>query len=291
MFVLRHNAPNAGQAGYADAVALWQQFLIDRGLDRPVVGGTQRELTADRDFGAITDQATKDFQAANGLEADGEVGEGTYKAAIKLGFVPGPEPEAAADTGMTDQIALLKAAFTEFAVTNPMERAGIAAINLGESGMRPRTEGGWSGTSNDRIRTVFGSRVADLSDEELDRIKASDEDFFNLVYGGAFGRANLGNTEPGDGFKYRGRGLNQLTGRGNYARYGKLLKNVDLIGNPDLANDPATAARISVVYMKDRIKSGSSWEAMKRAVGNAVASTEAVKDAAFAKFQADGTFV
>jgi predicted chitinase len=290
MLVLRRNASNQGQAGYADAVALWQQFLIARGLDRPVVGGTRRALTVDRDFGAITDQATKDFQAANGLEADGKVGEGTYNAAIELGFVPGPTPKEAADTGTTDQIALLKAAFAEFGVTDPVERAGIAAINLGESGMKPRTEGGWSGTSNDRIRAVFGSRVADLSADELNRIKASDEDFFDLVYGGAFGQANLGNTEAGDGFKYRGRGLNQLTGRGNYARYGNLLKDVDLIGNPDLANDPATAARISVVYMKDRIKPGSNWEAMKRAVGNAVASTEAVKDAAFAKFQADGTF-
>ena len=288
MIELRQNASNAGQPGYADAVALWQGFLIARGLDRPVVGGVTEALTVDRVFGVITAQSTKDFQAANGLEADGIVGDGTYRMAMTLGFVPAaPTP---ADTGMAAQIALLKAAFIEFGVTNPIERAGIAAINLGESGMMPRTESGWGGTSNVRIREIFGSRVADLSDDELDRIKASNEDFFNLVYGGAFGRAQLGNTEPGDGYKYRGRGLNQLTGRGNYARYGALLKNVDLVADPDMANDPATAARISVVYMKDRIHSGSTWEAMKRAVGNEVASTEAVKDVAFAKFQTDNTF-
>ena len=287
MITLRENAPNRGQPGYADAVALWQQFLIARGLDRPEVDGEQKQLTVDRDFGGITAQATKDFQASAGLEPDGEVGEGTYKAAMALGFVP---PAAPAGGDLEAQKALLRAAFDEFGVTDPVERAGIAAINLGESGMRPRTEGGWSGTSNSRIKAVFGSRVANLSDDELDGIKASDEDFFNLVYGGAFGRANLGNTEPGDGFKYRGRGLNQLTGRGNYARYGKLLKNVDLIADPDLANDPATAARISVAYMKDRIKPGSSWEDMKRAVGNAVPSTEAVKDQAFAELQASGEF-
>ena len=284
MFVLRQNAPNEGQAGYADAVALWQQFLIARGLDRPVVDGTEQQLTADRDFGGATAQATKDFQAASGLEPDGVVGDDTCKAAMVLGFVP------PAGTSLDAQKALLRAAFVEFGVTDPVVRAGVAAINLGESGMRPRTEGGWSGTPNDRIRAVFGSRVADLSDDELDGIKASDEDFFNLVYGGAFGAKNLGNTQPGDGFKFRGRGLNQLTGRGNYERYGKLLKNVDLIGDPDLANDPAIAARISVVYMKDRIKPGSNWEAMKRAVGNEVASTEAVKDRAFAAFQASGEF-
>ena len=290
MIELRQNASNAGQPGYADAVALWQGFLIARGLDRPVVGGVTKALTVDRDFGAITAQSTKDFQAANGLEADGIVGDGTYRMAMTLGFVPAAAPPASAATGMAAQIALLKAAFIEFGVTNPIERAGIAAINLGESGMMPRTESGWGGTSNSRIREIFGSRVAGLSDDELDRTKASDEDFFNLVYGGAFGRAQLGNTEAGDGFKYRGRGLNQLTGRGNYARYGALLKNVDLIADPDLANDPATAARISVVYMKDRIKSGSTWEAMKRAVGNEVASTEAVKNVAFAKFQTVNTF-
>jgi putative chitinase len=188
-----------------------------------------------------------------------------------------------------DQIALLKAAFDEFGITDPTERAGIAAICLGESGMRPQTEMGWAHTSNDRIRQVFGSRVASLSDAALNSIKASDEAFFNLVYGGVFGMSQLGNTQPGDGYKYRGRGLNQLTGRGNYARYGKLL-GVDLIGNPELANDPATAAKIAVVYMKGRISRGADWEAMKRAVGNAVASTEAVKDAAFARFVADGTF-
>lgn len=270
MIVLSPNARNADRAGYADAVAIWQQFL---------------NLTVDRDFGAITAEATRAFQAANGLEPDGVVGAETYKAAMSRGFVPAP-----ADAGMAAQIALLKAAFAEFGVTDPIQRAGIAAIDLGESGMKPQTESGWGGTSNARIRSVFGSRVSTLSDEELDRIKASDEDFFNHVYGGAFGRAQLGNTHPGDGYKYRGRGVNQLTGRGNYARYGTLLKNVDLIGNPELANDPATAARISVVYMRDRIARGSSWEAMKRAVGNAVASTEAVKNDAFARFQADATF-
>ena len=181
------------------------------------------------------------------------------------------------------QLAAMKAAFEEFAVTNPRVRAAIVAINLGESGMKPRTELGYSNTSNARIRSIFAGRVANLSDDDLARIKASDELFFNLVYGGAFGRRELGNTEVGDGFKYRGRGLNQLTGRANYAHYTTVLKDVDLIAEPDKANDLATAARISVAYMKDKMHPGATWEAMKRAVGTAVASTEAVKDAAFAR--------
>lgn len=58
----------------------------------------------------------------------------------------------------------------------------------------------------------------------------------------------LGNTEVGDGFKYRGRGFVQLTGRDNYRRVGKLI-GVDLISSPDLALVPSTAARILVEGM------------------------------------------
>ena len=47
------------------------------------------------------------------------------------------------------------------------------------------------------------------------------------------GRADLGNTQPGDGPLYKGRGFIQLTGRANYSLYGLSL-GVDLIGDPDL---------------------------------------------------------
>jgi putative chitinase len=60
------------------------------------------------------------------------------------------------------------------------------------------------------------------------------------------GRAELGNTQPGDGYRFRGRGLIQLTGRANYAKYGAQLgrdltsgSNPDLVAQPDLAVDAA----------------------------------------------------
>jgi len=56
----------------------------------------------------------------------------------------------------------------------------------------------------------------------------------------------LGNVKPGDGYLYRGRGYVQLTGRANYVRAGKLL-GIDLAGNPDLALEPSTAARILIL--------------------------------------------
>jgi len=59
------------------------------------------------------------------------------------------------------------------------------------------------------------------------------------------GRADLGNTQRGDGVKYKGAGYVQITGRNNYAKYSKIL-NKDLINNPALAKDKNTSAFITV---------------------------------------------
>lgn len=61
----------------------------------------------------------------------------------------------------------------------------------------------------------------------------------NVVYASRMGN---GPTESGDGWKYRGRGLKQLTGKDNYTRCGKAL-GVDLVSRPDLLLQPEYAAR------------------------------------------------
>jgi hypothetical protein len=61
----------------------------------------------------------------------------------------------------------------------------------------------------------------------------------------------MGNTEPGDGFKYRGRGNIGLTGKSNYAAASKAIYGDNrLVENPDLVNSPAVAAEITAWYME-----------------------------------------
>ena len=64
------------------------------------------------------------------------------------------------------------------------------------------------------------------------------------------GRTDLGNTQPGDGLRYKGRGLVQITGRVNYADWSKRL-GIDLVGEPTLAEQPGVALTILVVGMRD----------------------------------------
>jgi putative chitinase len=68
--------------------------------------------------------------------------------------------------------------------------------------------------------------------------------------GTAIGK-RLGNTVPGDGARFKGRGYVQLTGRDNYKRIGTQL-GVDLVGNPDKANDPLTAGLILAKFIKNK---------------------------------------
>ncbi len=64
------------------------------------------------------------------------------------------------------------------------------------------------------------------------------------------GSSALGNSQPGDGRRYKGRGYVQLTGRRNYTDWSERL-NIDLVNNPDLAKDPAIAVQILVIGMRD----------------------------------------
>lgn len=165
-------------------------------------------------------------------------------------------------------------------------RAGIAAVVGGETGFKPRTEDSYANTSVSRIRAVFGNRVNHLTDSQLEAMKKDDRAFFNQIYGGSWGSDNLGNTQPGDGFLFRGRGPNQLTGRSNYVRYARLSKHPELVTDPDLVNDPEVGAAVAVAYFVDRYK-GGGWEGLKRAQGGNVGGE---KDRLFQQYLSSGEF-
>ena len=132
-------------------------------------------------------------------------------------------------------------------ITNPIVQAAILGTIGKESGFIPQNEVGYGSTPNNRIRQIFSSTKR-LSDAKLNRLKSDDEAFFNYVYGPEGAGPGLGNTQPGDGYKFRGRGFNQITGRGNYKRYG-------FESNPDRLNDAEGAADAMVEFLA---KEGSS---------------------------------
>lgn len=73
-----------------------------------------------------------------------------------------------------------------------------------------------------------------------------------LASGAAYeGRKDLGNTSPGDGVKYKGRGLIQLTGKANYTA-AMLALDLDLLENPQILKEPHYAALVSAWFWKDR---------------------------------------
>lgn len=122
--------------------------------------------------------------------------------------------ELAQSTGATPERAKLwlpyiESAMDEFYIDFPARRAAfLAQIGHESGGLRYTVE-------------IWGPTQAQLRYE---------------------GRKDLGNTQPGDGFRYRGRGLIQTTGRFNYMRTGEGL-GVNLLANPELLSTAELAAR------------------------------------------------
>ncbi|RDZ28732.1 XVIPCD domain-containing protein [Lysobacter silvisoli] len=119
--------------------------------------------------------------------------------------------------------------------------------------------------SAERLLEVFpGRNGMDTLGEARTAVAGGREGIANQVYGGRWGRDNLGNTEPGDGWRFHGRGYVQLTGRDNYERAAREL-NMDLTGNPDLAADRTNAANIAVHYWQSRVVTQGAQFDVRRA--------------------------
>jgi hypothetical protein len=121
-----------------------------------------------------------------------------------------------------------------------------------------------------------------MSDSALDALKKNDVDFFATVYGGRYG-----NVDHGDGYKYRGGGLIQLTFRDNYKQIGDDI-GVDLVARPELiVSDANISAAAAVAYMKRHYK-GGGWAAMKAAVGVSMGEPDDAKNHYYAEFTQSG---
>jgi predicted chitinase len=140
---------------------------------------------------------------------------------------------------------LIEKALIKIGITNKKIIKAVQANAIKESGGQPIEENlNYGGTSNERIKSIFGARAKKYSDAELNIIKKDKASFGELMYGRdtTVGQS-LGNTDVGDGYKYRGRGFIQITGKGNYtaASLG-IYKNTTLVTNPDYALDSVGAA-------------------------------------------------
>ncbi|WP_033558942.1 glycoside hydrolase family 19 protein [Escherichia coli] len=130
-------------------------------------------------------------------------------------------------------------AMKEFGITEPKDKAMfIAQVGHESAGFSALVEN--FNYTPAALLTTFGRRVTNYQASMLGRANgkpASQEAIANLVYSN-----RLGNKAAGDGWKYRGRGLIQITGLTNYRDCGNGLK-LDLVTNPELLEKDINAAR------------------------------------------------
>ncbi|MGP8289043.1 glycoside hydrolase family 19 protein [Vreelandella zhanjiangensis] len=184
----------------------------------------------------------------------GRISEGTSWVGEKTGVtsaintVRNAHNEASAMPALTQAMA-------DAGITNPNEQAAFMGQMHHESGGFRTMEESFNYSSADRIMAV--SRTArNQGPEAVEAAMAQGpEAIAELMYGG-----RMGNTEPGDGHRYRGRGFTQLTGRDNYTAASEAL-GIDLVNNPDMAADPEVAAKVATWYWQNR---GGLSEAAQR---------------------------
>jgi putative chitinase len=194
-------------------------------------------LGADGVFGSGTEAAVKKWQASNGLTSDGIVGEGTWSkmfgdkqlitepskpivssGPLKLENLKGHIPDAV--------IAQIPETAQKFNITNPLRLAHFLAQCGHESaGFKAIQEN--LNYSADGLKKIFPKYFPGNLSEGYAR---NPEKIASKVYGSRMGN---GDETTKEGFKFRGRGYIQLTGKDNYTRFGKFIGE-DTVANPDL---------------------------------------------------------
>ena len=142
-------------------------------------------------------------------------------------------------------ISSIVAAMKRKKITNKFTQAAILAIVSKESAFVPRNEGSYAKTSASRIKSIF-SAFRKYSDSEVDRIKKIPKQFFDTIYGDKYGNAS------DEGFKYRGRGFNQLTFKSAYQSM-QTKTGHKIVSDPDLLNTIDVASDCIVAYFIERM--------------------------------------
>lgn len=221
------SAPLQLNSSGPDVVAL-QQELQEAGFSPGAIDGS---------FGPGTEAAVLAFQHSEGLAADGIVGPNTATA---LGLATIPSIQSGVP-GVTVQIVSLMFPATPIGnikANLPPVLDALVAANLPDRAM---------------VLMALGTIRAET--ESFLPISEGQSRFNTSPSGHPFdlydNRRDLGNTGPPDGANFRGRGFVQLTGRENYTRYASEIE-VDLVSNPELANDPQVAATLLAKFLGDR---------------------------------------
>ncbi|WP_297200370.1 glycoside hydrolase family 19 protein [uncultured Pluralibacter sp.] len=143
----------------------------------------------------------------------------------------------------------IDAAISKFAITAVDDVAMfIAQVGHESDGFKSLVES--FNYSVDGLKKTFGHRLTDYQCEMLGRVPgkqvAHQPQIANIVYGG-----RNGNKSPGDGWRYRGRGLLQITGRENYAKCGGAM-GIELLDAPELLEQERYAARSAAWFYTTR---------------------------------------
>lgn len=192
---------------------------------------------ADGSFGPGTEAKLKAWQTANGLTADGIAGPATL---AKLGIsesaapvaaavaIPASEFKLAALKGHVPDAVLAQIPDTaaKFGITNTLRLAHFLAQCGHESGGFKAVQENLN-YSADGLKKIFGKYFPGNLNESYAR---QPEKIAARVYASRMGNGDEASKE---GFKFRGRGYIQLTGKSNYASFDKFVED-DIMANPDL---------------------------------------------------------
>jgi putative chitinase len=137
----------------------------------------------------------------------------------------------------------LTAAFRRFIINTPERQAAFIGQCSHESGGFKTLQENLNYSAKG-LHATWPSRFA--SEADAQPFHRNPEKIANKVYSG-----RMGNTDEGDGWKYRGRGLIQLTGKDNYRLASDAL-GVDFVANPDLVLAPEYAALTAAWYWNKR---------------------------------------